>query len=98
MPRHPCRRACRREGAPLVRRVQARAKRAASNGSAESAASRPRGGDGSVAVVDYKFGVRNHRGYYEQVRDYMSLLEQAGQTDVHGYLWFPLTHTIIEVQ
>ena len=90
MPRHPCRRACRREGAPLVRRVQARAKRAASNGSAESAA--------SVAVVDYKFGVRNHRGYYEQVRDYMSLLEQAGQTDVHGYLWFPLTHTIIEVQ
>ena len=54
--------------------------------------------DGSVAVVDYKFGVRNHRGYYEQVRDYMSLLEQAGQTDVHGYLWFPLTHTIIEVQ
>lgn len=54
--------------------------------------------DGSVAVVDYKFGARNHRGYYEQVRDYMSLLEQAGQNDVHGYLWFPLTHTIIEVQ
>jgi ATP-dependent exoDNAse (exonuclease V) beta subunit len=53
--------------------------------------------DGTVAVVDYKFGAHNSRKYFEQVRDYMSLLQQSGQTNVKGYLWFPLTAQIIEV-
>ncbi len=53
--------------------------------------------DGSVAVVDYKFGSHNRRAYFEQVRDYMSLLQSAGYGDVRGYLWFPLLSEIIEV-
>ena len=52
--------------------------------------------DGSVAVIDYKFGARNRRSYFEQVRDYMSLLSAAGHR-CRGYLWFPLTGQIIEV-
>lgn len=53
--------------------------------------------DGTVAVIDYKFGARNHRKYYEQVRDYMSLISASGCGMVSGYLWFPVSGEIIEV-
>jgi len=52
--------------------------------------------DGSVVVIDYKFGKHNRVAYREQVRDYMNLLEAAGYSEVKGCLWFPLTGEIVE--
>ena len=53
--------------------------------------------DGTPVVVDYKFGAENRRIYREQVRDYMTLLAEAGHPGARGYLWFPLKGEIIEV-
>lgn len=53
--------------------------------------------DGSVAVIDYKFGSHEHPAYFEQVRDYASFLSSTLGCAVKGYLWFPLAARIIEV-
>ncbi len=53
--------------------------------------------DGSVEVIDYKFGAVNREAYREQVRDYVSLLADAGYPGARGYLWFPLKGEIISV-
>lgn len=49
--------------------------------------------DGSVAVVDYKFGIREEAGarermYVNQVRGYVRLLEEMGYQRCEGYLWY----------
>lgn len=49
-----------------------------------------------MIVVDFKFG-RPKDEYYEQVRNYMSLLSAMGYEDVKGYLWFVYTNKIEEV-
>lgn len=53
--------------------------------------------DGEIAVVDYKFGEINKEAYREQVRDYCTLLADAGYPGAKGYLWFPLKGEIIQV-
>ncbi len=53
--------------------------------------------DGTVEVVDYKFGSTNHEAYREQVRDYVSLLADAGYPGAKGFLWFPVKNEIIRV-
>lgn len=53
--------------------------------------------DGTIAVIDYKFGMQNRASYREQVRDYVSLLGDAGHTGAKGYLWFPLKGEIVRV-
>ncbi|MDE6528087.1 MAG: PD-(D/E)XK nuclease family protein, partial [Muribaculaceae bacterium] len=53
--------------------------------------------DGTIAVIDYKFGIHNLPSYRDQVRDYVSLLEAAGHRGAEGYLWFPLKGEIIRV-
>lgn len=53
--------------------------------------------DGTIAVIDYKFGETNRRAYFEQVRDYIGLLAQSGHPGARGYLWFPLKSELIEV-
>lgn len=53
--------------------------------------------DGTVAVIDYKFGELNLRSYYKQVRNYITLLADAGYPGAKGYLWFPAKNEIIEV-
>ncbi len=53
--------------------------------------------DGTIAVIDYKFGVRESPAYYEQVRDYASFLSSTLKQPVKGYLWFPLSTRIIPV-
>lgn len=53
--------------------------------------------DGGIAVIDYKFGTQNRAAYRDQVRDYVSLLEEAGHEGAKGYLWFPLKGEIIRV-
>lgn len=43
--------------------------------------------DGTVAVVDYKFG-EEHPAYARQVGDYAALYRQLGYADVRAYLWY----------
>lgn len=49
--------------------------------------------DGSVEIIDYKFG-DDHPSYTNQVRRYIKLLKQAGYSNVRGYLWFVPSNTI----
>lgn len=53
--------------------------------------------DGSIAVIDYKFGQQHRPEYQQQVRDYVNLLSFAGYPGARGYLWFPLEGTIHRV-
>ncbi len=53
--------------------------------------------DGTIAVIDYKFGAHNLAAYREQVRDYVSLLADAGHKGAQGFLWFPLKGEIVRV-
>lgn len=53
--------------------------------------------DGSVTVVDYKFGspTEKYRELYrDQVRDYMALLAECGFRNIRGYLFYPLAGKI----
>lgn len=43
--------------------------------------------DGSILVIDYKFG-EPLPSYRRQVRRYMDLLRAMGEKDVRGYLWY----------
>ncbi len=45
------------------------------------------GADGSVTVIDYKFGEERPK-YLSQVRKYMSLYRRMGCENVRGYLWY----------
>jgi ATP-dependent exoDNAse (exonuclease V) beta subunit len=51
---------------------------------------------GEVVVIDYKFGVPRKK-YRDQVREYMALLYQCGYTNLTGYLFYPLTQTLLPV-
>jgi len=53
--------------------------------------------DGSVHVVDYKFGARHENRYRRQVSRYADLLRRAGYGPVTGYLWYPIEGEIIEI-
>ena len=48
-------------------------------------------------VVDFKFG-RPKPEYQEQVREYMQLLQQMGQPNVKGWLWYVYSNKIEEVK
>lgn len=53
--------------------------------------------DGTVEIIDYKFG-DDHPSYTRQVRRYMSMMRKAGYSRVKGYIWFVNTLTIREVE
>lgn len=53
--------------------------------------------NGKTIVVDFKFGVPQ-REHQDQVRSYMSLLQQMGNEHVEGYLWYVLKNEIKEVK
>ncbi|MGM9816951.1 MAG: UvrD-helicase domain-containing protein [Lepagella sp.] len=54
--------------------------------------------DGSVDVVDYKFGKVDTSGKYRrQVANYVRLLGKSGYTTVRGYLWYVKENQIIKV-
>ncbi len=54
--------------------------------------------DGSVDVVDYKFGKVDTSGKYRrQVANYVRLLGKSGYTTVRGYLWYVKENQIIQV-
>ncbi|MGN0237762.1 MAG: UvrD-helicase domain-containing protein [Lepagella sp.] len=54
--------------------------------------------DGSVDVVDYKFGKVDTSGKYRrQVANYVRLLGKSGYTTVRGYLWYVKEDQIFQV-
>ncbi|MBQ9073832.1 MAG: PD-(D/E)XK nuclease family protein, partial [Muribaculaceae bacterium] len=53
--------------------------------------------DGTVEVVDYKFGEPHPRRYAEQVRGYMALLQNIGYDKVKGFIWYLDSGKIVEV-
>ncbi len=53
-------------------------------------------GDTAV-IVDYKFG-REHEHYYDQVKEYMTLIESMGYPTVKGYIWYVFDNNIQEIQ
>lgn len=54
--------------------------------------------DGSVDVVDYKFGKEKSKKYHRQIRDYVDLIRKAGHGDVRGYLWYVTLDEIEEIK
>ena len=52
--------------------------------------------DGSVAVVDYKFGKPEDK-YKTQVKRYMHLYRQMGYAVVSGFLWYLESGEVVEV-
>ncbi|MDO4708030.1 MAG: UvrD-helicase domain-containing protein [Porphyromonadaceae bacterium] len=52
--------------------------------------------DGSVDVVDYKFGNKS-KAYVRQVKMYQSLIMQMGYTTVRGYIWYVLQGQVLAI-
>ena len=54
--------------------------------------------DGSIHVVDYKFGNEEPPKYIRQVQRYMSLINSIyPDTPIKGWLWWPLQDRFVEV-
>ncbi len=55
-------------------------------------------GDGTIDVIDYKFGEEEPKKYIYQVRGYVENLKKMYPgTTVNGYLWYPLLSRITPV-
>ena len=52
--------------------------------------------DGSVTVVDYKFG-RPEKAHLEQVRRYVALYRDMGHATVEGFLWYVEADEVVSV-
>ncbi len=50
-----------------------------------------------MVVVDFKFG-RPHPEYHDQVKEYMTLLQEMGHQQVEGYLWYVYSNQIEQVR
>ncbi|MGE4414535.1 MAG: UvrD-helicase domain-containing protein [Bacteroidales bacterium] len=48
-------------------------------------------------VIDFKFGKKREQLHINQVRQYMSLVKQAGTAYVKGFVWYPDDNEIVEV-
>ena len=58
--------------------------------------------NGEIIIVDYKFGysfrsstIANHTS---QVHDYLQLLNQLGENNVKGYVWYVRSGKIVDVK
>lgn len=53
--------------------------------------------EGTVDVVDYKFGEEKPGPYGRQLRRYMNMLQEMGHSPVRGYIWYVDSGVIDEV-
>lgn len=53
--------------------------------------------DGTIVVVDYKFGNHKSNKYLAQVRQYMNLINNVGFSKVEGFIWYYETNELTEV-
>lgn len=54
--------------------------------------------DGSIVVIDFKFGDKEESGHEKQVVGYMNLLRRLGYKSVSGYLWYVALSKVKEVR
>lgn len=54
--------------------------------------------EGTVDVIDYKFGKEHKSQYEKQVKNYMNLLSEMGNDNVRGFLWYVDENKIVEVK
>ena len=54
--------------------------------------------EGTVDVIDYKFGKEHKAQYEKQVKNYMNLLSSMGYDNVRGFLWYVDNNKIVEVK
>ena len=54
------------------------------------------GPDGSITIIDYKFGMEQD-SYVWQVRRYMRLFRDMGHRNVRGFLWYVPEDKVVEV-
>jgi RecB family exonuclease len=52
--------------------------------------------DGSIDIIDYKFGAQR-QSYLRQVRRYMDLYLAMGYGPVRGYVWYVPEDKVVEV-
>ncbi len=55
--------------------------------------------DGSVVIIDYKFGRPNssrHEAYLDQIRNYADLYRSMGHENVRAYLWYVAHNRVVE--
>ncbi len=52
--------------------------------------------DGSVVIIDYKFGTEKE-SYVWQVRRYINLYRKMGRSSVRGYIWYVPEDRVVEV-
>ena len=52
--------------------------------------------DGSIAVIDYKFGAERN-SYFRQVAGYVRLYRDMGYPSVRGYVWYVPEDKVVEV-
>lgn len=54
--------------------------------------------DGTIEVIDYKFGAEHHEKYLRQVKRYTGFLQEIyPDANVKGYLWYPDKKIIIDI-
>lgn len=53
--------------------------------------------DGSVAVIDYKFGDEHVSAHSRQVKEYIDMLAATGLSEIKGYIWYVVSGRIVEV-
>ena len=50
-----------------------------------------------AVVVDYKFGNITSKSHIRQVKEYMSLIEKMGYTEIEGYVWYLTRSEIVKI-
>ncbi len=53
--------------------------------------------NGTVDVIDYKFGEEHPKKYTRQVQQYMDLLTKAGYSPIRGFIWYLDSQKIVAV-
>lgn len=53
---------------------------------------------GTIDVIDYKFGEEHKEQYQKQVKNYMNLLTGMGYQAVRGFLWYVEKGKIVEIK
>ena len=51
-----------------------------------------------AVVVDYKFGEEHAPQHSRQIKQYISLLQQMGYSEIEGYLWYLSTGKIVKIE
>lgn len=53
--------------------------------------------NGTIDIIDYKFGEENKSKHQKQIKNYMNLLIEMGYKNVRGFLWYFNKNQIIEI-